>query len=338
MPYTKVIIEKYGGPEVLKVVEEAALPEPGPGEVRIKVLRTGAAFTDVMIRKGLYPGLKQRPPFTPGYDIIGLVDTVTDPECPFKTGDRVAQLTVTGGYSQYICLPWKDLVAVPPGIDPDKASVLILPYVTAYQMLNWLAQVNKNDTILVHGGGGAVGSALLDIGRILGLKMFATAGRSNCRWIKKAGAAAIDYHRDDFEAVIRKFTEHGVAAAFDAVGYENFKKSFRCLKPGGTLVAYGFLESVTGNVSRADILKGFLGVRLWHLLPNRKRSYFYSIGGFRKKRPELFPQDLTILFHLLKADKIHPRIDSVVPLTEAAAAHRKIERGEAKGKIVLKCD
>jgi NADPH:quinone reductase-like Zn-dependent oxidoreductase len=338
MKYTRVIIERYGGPEVLKVITGERLPEPKAHEVRIKVLRTGAAFTDVMIRQGQYPAIKTKPPFALGYDIIGTIDKKGSEECPFKAGDLVVDLTVIGGYSQYICRPYKSLVAVPAGIDIDKAAALILPYVTAYQMLNWLARVNTGDTILVHGGGGAVGTALLDIGKILGLRMFATASTGKHRLIRRFGAFPIDYRTQDFEEIIQKSTGSGAAAVFDAIGYENFKKSFRCLKPGGTLVAYGFLNMVLGRAAKSDALKGLSGVKLWNLWPNRKRSYFYSIGAFRKKRPELFQQDLTILLHLLKENKIHPRLDGVMPLTEAAAAHQKIEGGEVSGKIVLKCN
>ena len=105
MSYKKVVITKYGGPDVLRVVEEHELPKPQKGEVRIKTLTTSACFTDTMIRKGIYYGVKQKPPFSPGYDIVGVVDELGEGVTHLKVGQRVAELTVTGAYSEYLCIP-----------------------------------------------------------------------------------------------------------------------------------------------------------------------------------------------------------------------------------------
>jgi NADPH2:quinone reductase len=161
MSYKRVIITGFGGPEVLKIIEEPKLPEPKPDEVRIKVLATSAAFTDVMIRKGKYPDVKDKPPFSPGYDVVGVVDKVGDSATRFKVGQRVADLTVIGAYSEYLCLPESRLTLVPDSLDPAEAVSLILSYVTAYQMLHRVAKVKGSQRILVHGAGGAVGTAML---------------------------------------------------------------------------------------------------------------------------------------------------------------------------------
>ena len=113
MSYKRVIIKEFGGPEVLKVIDESTLPEPKFGEVRIKVLVTSAAFTDTMIRKGQYPDVKKKPPFSPGYDMIGLVDKLGEGVTKFIIGQKVADLTVIGAYSEYICLPESRLTLVP---------------------------------------------------------------------------------------------------------------------------------------------------------------------------------------------------------------------------------
>jgi NADPH:quinone reductase-like Zn-dependent oxidoreductase len=118
MSYKRVVITEFGGPEVLKMIEEATLPEPQPGEVRIKVLVTSAAFTDVWIRKGTYPDVKETPPFSPGYDMVGVVDKLGEGVTGFQIGQRVADLTVIGAYSEYICLPAGLLTPVPEGLDP----------------------------------------------------------------------------------------------------------------------------------------------------------------------------------------------------------------------------
>src|SRR3989337_4117658 len=128
--YQRIVITEFGGPEVLKMIEEAELPEPKPGEVRVKVLVTSAAFTDVWIRKGTYPGVKEKPPFSPGYDMVGVVDKLGEGAIRFKVGQRVADLTVIGSYSEYVCLAESRLTPVPEGIDPAEAVSLVLSYVS----------------------------------------------------------------------------------------------------------------------------------------------------------------------------------------------------------------
>ncbi len=121
MSYQRVIITEFGFPQVLKVIEEVELPEPKLGEVRVKVLVTSATFTDVMIRKGKYPGIKQKPPFSPGYDLVGIVDKLGEGTNRLQVGQRVADLTVTGAYSEYVCLPENRLIPVPEDLDPAEA-------------------------------------------------------------------------------------------------------------------------------------------------------------------------------------------------------------------------
>lgn len=140
MSYKRVIFKEFGGPETLQLVEEKALPEPEAGEVRVKVLRTSANFTDTMIRKGKYPAVKDNPPFSPGYDMVGVVDQPGEDATEFRVGERVADMTVIGGYSEYICLPEKRLTRVPENVDPSEAVSLILSYMTAYQMLPLMKQ------------------------------------------------------------------------------------------------------------------------------------------------------------------------------------------------------
>ena len=215
MSYKRVIVTEFGGPEVLKVVEEAALPEPGPGEVRVKVLVTSACFTDTMIRKGKYIDLKEKPPFSPGYDVVGVVDKLGTGVTRLKVGQMVADLTVTGGYSQYICRPGSSLVPVPDGLDPAEAVSLVLSYVTAYQMLHRSAKVRRGQSILVHGAGGAVGTALLQLGQLLDLEMYGTASKPKHELVAGLGATPIDYRSEDFAERVRELTGDGVDAAAD---------------------------------------------------------------------------------------------------------------------------
>ena len=135
----------------IRSVEQRALPAKVLGEVRIKVLATVAAFTNVMIRKGKYPDVKERPPFSPGYDMIGVVDKLGERVIHSRVGQRVADLAVIGAYSEYICLPETRLTLVPKDLDLVEAVSLVLSYVTAYQMLHRIAKVKRGQRILVHG-------------------------------------------------------------------------------------------------------------------------------------------------------------------------------------------
>lgn len=332
MSYKRVIITEFGGPTVLKIVEEAALPEPLPGEVRVRVLATSAAFTDTMIRKGLYPDVKEKPPFSPGYDMVGVVDELGEGVTKVKVGQRVADLTVIGAYSEYICLPESRLVPVPDELDPAEAVSLVLSYVTAYQMLHRAAKIQQGQRILVHGAGGAVGTAMLQLGALFDLEMYGTESESKRELVASLGATPIDYKHEDFERILGK-TGDGVDAAFDPIGGENFKRSFRTLRPGGILVAYGFYGATVGQ--GGSIPLDFLRLQLWNLLPNGRSTTFYSIGSWRKKHAGWFYQDLIELFDLLAQGKIKPVISRRMPLAEAARAHELIEQAAVQGKTVL---
>ena len=333
MSYKRVIVTEFGGPEVLKVVEEAALPEPGPGEVRVKVLVTSACFTDTMIRKGKYINLKEKPPFSPGYDVVGVVDSLGAGVTNLKVGQMVADLTVSGAYSEYICRPESSLVPVPDGLDPAEAVSLVLSYVTAYQMLHRSAKVRRGQSILVHGAGGAVGTALLQLGQLLDLEMYGTASKPKHELVAGLGATPIDYRSEDFAERVRELTGDGVDAAFDAIGGDNFKRSFKSLKRGGTLVAYGFYNDALGKGGNVPL--EYMLVKLWDILPNGRSTSFYSIGSLRDKHADWFHADLTELFNLLAQGKIKPVIAERMGLAEAARAHELVERAAVRGKIVL---
>lgn len=333
MSYLRVVITEFGSPKVLKAIEEIQLPEPKSGEVRVKVLATSAAFTDVMIRRGKYPGIKQKPPFAPGYDLVGVIDKLGEATNRFEVGQRVADLTVTGAYSEYICLPESLLTPVPDALDSAEAVSLVLSYVTAYQMLHRIAKVKLGQRILIHGAGGAVGTAVIQLGTLLGLEIYGTASKSKHKLISGLGATPIDYQTQDFVERINALTSDGVDACFDPIGGNNLKRSFGVLRQSGILVSYGFYNAVMGK--GGSIPLDFLRLKLWNMLPNGRSTTFYSIAALRQKQPAWFSKDLTNLFDLLAQRKIKPIIDRRMPLSEARQAHELIENSKVWGKIVL---
>ena len=333
MGYKRVVITEFGGPEVLEIIEETKLPEPKSGEVRVKVLVTSAAFTDVLIRKGIYPDVKEKPPFSPGYDMVGVVDKLGEGVVRFKVGQRAADLTVIGAYSEYICLPESRLTPVPDGLDPAEAVSLVLSYVTAYQMLHRAAKVKLGQRILIHGAGGAVGTAMLQLGKLADLDMYGTVSKSKLELVKLLGATPIDYRSEDFVERILSLTGDGIDAVFDPIGGDNFKRSFSVLRQGGKLVAYGFYNSAMGR--GGSIPLDFVRLQLLNLWPNGRSTEFYSIGAMRHKQADWFSDDLTKLFDLLAQNKIKPIIAARMPLADARRAHDLIEKAEVQGKIVL---
>ena len=244
MPWQHIRIARFGGPEVLELAEEQTVPAPGPSEVRIKVLAAGTGFTDTFIRRGRYPDFKGPLPFTPGYDLVGVVETTGLGGTSPREGQLVADLCVVGGYAQYAIRPARFLVPVPNGVDPAEAVCIPLAYLTAFQMLTRCRHLPPSATILVIGASGTVGTALLDLARHLGLEAIGTCSAANAPVVERFGARAIDYHAGDFVVAVRRLTSRrkggaGVDAAFDAIGGAHFSRSFASLAKGACLSAMG---------------------------------------------------------------------------------------------------
>src|SRR5580704_7186584 len=227
MSWQHVRISRFGGPEVLELAEESTIPNPGPGEVRIKVLAAGTGFTDSFIRRGRYPDFKGPLPFTPGYELVGVVEKAGSGVAAPREGQIVADLSVVGGYAQYAIRPARLLVPVPDGIDPAEAVCMPLAYLTAFQMLTRYRNLSPGATVLVIGASGTVGTALLDLSRHLGLKAIGTCSAANLQVVERFGAMAIDYRAGDVVARVRRLTGDrpggaGVDAVFDAIGGAHF--------------------------------------------------------------------------------------------------------------------
>jgi NADPH:quinone reductase-like Zn-dependent oxidoreductase len=340
MPWQHLRISRFGGPEVLQLVEESAIPEPGPGEVRIRVLAAGTGFTDTMIRRGRYPDFKGPLPFTPGYEIVGVVEKTSAGVAAPRVGELVADLCVVGGYAQYAIRPARFLARVPDSIDPAEAVCIPLAYLTAFQMLTRCRDVPSGATILVVGASGTVGTALLDLARHLGLKAIGTCSAANRAVVERFGAAAIDYRTGDFVTSVRQQTPGGagVDIAFDAIGGAHFRRSFACLAPGGLLVGYGSQTMAVGHESLIAAGLGLARLKLWSaltLLFGGRRAVFYSITARRSSHPEEFKADMATLFELLRAGAIQPVVIELLPLAAASDVHVRIDRGGLGGKIVL---
>src|SRR5499427_2154423 len=335
-PRNRVVqVRRFGGPDGLEVVD-APLPMAGPGEVRVRVLASGLEYTDVLIRRHLYPQtMRLRPPFVMGYDVIGEIDQLGDGVSGFQLGDRVADMTVVGSNAAYRTLRADRLVRVAAGLDPAEAATLILSWMTAYQLLHRAARVQRGQRVLVQGAAGAVGQALLVLGRRAGLELWGTARGEHAALVRELGAIPIDYQREDFTRVL----PGGFDFVFDGVGEDNYRRSFAALKPGGLLCAYGYSAGVQAQRRLVATLTWITRVYLWRRLlswlPGGKRVSIFSINLMRARHPNWFQQDLAQLFGLLAAGTIHPRVTKRISFDEVADAHRRLEAGSLDGRLVL---
>lgn len=327
----RVEITRLGGPEVLQWIEDE-IPVPAAGEVRVKVLAAGVAYADLLMRKGLYPGAPKLP-FAPGYDIVGDIDAVGPGETGFQAGQRVAALTMIGGYSRFTIVPAAHLVPVPDGLDPAEAVSLVLNYVTAYQMIHRTAQMLAHQRLLVHSAAGGVGTAALQLGKIAGLVMYGTASKGKHPLLTEFGAVPIDYRGQHFSTRIRQLVPDGLDCVLDPIGGASWWKSYRCLRRGGNLVCYGVQAAVSQGKGAAGL--GFAALGLMKILPNGRKASWFNVKQLRDEKPEWFREDLSRLFQFLVTRQIQPVIAERLPLREAARANELLEKSQVSGKLVL---
>jgi NADPH:quinone reductase-like Zn-dependent oxidoreductase len=346
--YKRVVISRLGGPEVLEVREEE-LPEPGLGEVRVRILATGVSLPDLMMREGVHPEAP-RLPFTPGWDLVGVVDKLGVGASTLEPGQMVAALPITGGYAEFSCLPQEELVPVPAGLDPAEALVMVFNYVTAYQMMRRTARVKPGQRVLIHAAAGGIGTALLQLGGLVGLEMYGTASAAKGEMVSGLGATPIDYHNVDFVEAIRHLTGDGVDVVFDGICSTDYlRRSFKSLRHDGKVVAYGLTSALrSGRLAsgrrhrRLRRLQGLATIggtmAASYLVPGEKRITTYTIQWLKRLRPAWYREDLSALLELLRQGKIKPIIAERIPLDEVARAHELLGRGAVTGKIVLLCN
>jgi NADPH:quinone reductase-like Zn-dependent oxidoreductase len=329
-----------------------------PGEVCVRVLAAGVSFTDSQLRSGTYLGVP-KPPFTPGYELVGVIEELGAGCSRFKVGDRIGALTVWGADAERVCVREADAVAVPDDLDPAEVLSLLFIYMTAYQVLHRMAKVRPGETVLVHGAAGRVGTAELELGALAGARLYGTAAAHDRAAVERLGAVAIDYEREDFVARMRELPGHGADVVLDSLGGPLSLRSFRALRSGGRLVVFGAYSTlVNGHKSSrkwAEWYACMASLWLWSMLSPHRRACAYRIqklydgpqvlpvGLGRRARPvggapryrDWYREDFATLVELLRADKIHPVVAQRLPLTEARRAHEMLESSASIGSLVL---
>jgi NADPH2:quinone reductase len=310
--------------------------------VRVKVLAAGVGLPDVLAREGVHPETP-RVPYTPGWDLVGIVDQPGNSASGFEPGQTVAAMPIHGCYAQYVCSARK-LVPVPAGLDAAQAVAVVLNYITAYQMLHRSAKAQSGQRMLIHGAAGGVGSAMLQLAKLAGVEMYGTCSAEGTAAVRNQGGIPIDYKNTDFVKQIHRVTGDGVDAVFDGIGGDNLWRSRDAVREGGRVVAYGFQSKMRGgrmtyqssgrHPFRESAGLGRLIVRNW-FKPGRKSMVPYSIQWLMRFKPAWFRHDLLALLDLLKQGRIEPLIAQRLPLEEARRAHEMLGAGAVIGKIVL---
>jgi NADPH2:quinone reductase len=331
-PRNRVVqVSRFGDHERLEVID-APMPTAGRGEVRVRVLASSLNYTEVLIRRHLYPQtMRLRPPFVMGYDVVGEIDQLGEGVHDLRIGDRVADMTVVGSNADYRTLRANDVARVPIDVDAAEAATLILSWTTAYQLLHRAAQAQRGQRVLVHGAAGAVGQALLVLGRLAGLELWGTVRGEHMALVRELGATPIDYQHEDFTRVV----PGGFDVIVDGIGEDGYRRSYAALKPRGLLCAIGFSASVRAQRRMFPIVMEIARLYLWRLLPGGKRARFYSVNAMRARHPIWFKEDLEQLFGLLATGAIRPRVAERISFDEVAEAHRRLEAGGLEGKLVL---
>jgi NADPH2:quinone reductase len=315
-------IHELGEAEALRY-DDVPLPEPGPGEARVKLGAAGLNFIDIYHRKGLYPG---KLPFTPGLEGAGVVDAVGADVTGLKQGERVAYTGQLGSYAEYVNVPAARLVSVPDGVKTETAAGMMLQGLTAHYLSGTTYPLQPGDSALVHAAAGGVGLLLVQMAKRRGAYVIGTVStEEKAELARQAGAdKVILYTQADFEAETKRLTDgKGVNVVYESVGKDTFDQSLNCLKLRGYLVLYG---QSSGAVPALDpqILnsKGSLFLT--------RPSLFHYIG----ERQQLLA-GVKDLFTWIAAGELDVRIDQKFPLAQAAEAHRYMEGRKTKGKVLL---
>ncbi len=336
----QVQIPRYGGPEVLSIVE-AEDPEPGPGEVRIAVRAAGINFADILARMGMY---KDAPPLPAvmGYEVAGVIDAVGQGVEDHRLGQRVLAMPQFGGQSTMVVVGQQEAVELPAGMSFEQGATLPVVYLTAYHMLYYLGNLHQGERVLIHSAGGGVGLAAIQLARLRGAEIFGTASAAKHPRLTELGVDhCIDYRDQDFEQEVRRITDGaGVHVALDAVGASSFGKSYRCLAKNGRLFCFG-ISSLSPGKKRSLLAaaSGLVQFPIFHpikLMMENKGVFGVNLGQLWDEA-EVMRGQLSSLLELFGGGQITPTVDRAFPLEQAAEAHQYIQDRKNFGKVVLTC-
>ena len=333
-----VILTKYGAPEVLKV-KEFENPEPLDNQVRIKVHYAGINFAEIMARMKLYPG-GPKPGSVLGGEVSGIIDKIGKNVKELNIGEKVMGLSLSGSYSSHVCIDKNSIIPLPKNFKLDEAAAFPVTYITAYMMIFDLGNLQEGDTFLIHGAGGGVGTAAIQLAKTKNIKIIGTSSAWKHTKISEMGVdKCIDYNTEDTEKEIMDYTNgKGVDLVIDPIGANNWKLSYRVLAKMGKLIIYGDQNFVKG-----DKLKPLVAIKEMYSMPkyrpvdlmaNNKTVMGYHLGRFKGHEWKV-QRSIKNLVKLINDNDLHPIIDRKFSYKDAPKAHRYIQNRKNFGKVLL---
>lgn len=338
-----VVVRRYGAPEVFEL-QQAPDPQPKQGEALIRVKAIGVNFADLMQRMGMYPGTP-KPPFIPGMEIAGVVEKAADAGGEshgenLRAGNAVVAVTGFYAYAEWVSVPAASVYRLPAGMGFNDGAAIPANYLTAYEAIVTMGNMQPGQRILILGAAGGVGTAAVQIARAKGLFVFGTAGPAKQEYLRKIGVQhAIDYEKADFAEVIGKYAPGGVEMVMDPIGGKSWQKSYECLAPTGRLVAFGFSAAAgpDGKMDRLRGAKALMQTPKFNPLDLMKKGA--AVIGLNLNQSRLrgdhLHGEMAEIFRMYTAGKIKPMISKTFPLEQAAAAHRYMQERKNLGKVIL---
>ena len=318
-----------GGPEVLRLEQDVPVPQPGPGEILLKVAYAGVNRPDCIQRAGNYPAPPGASPIL-GLEAAGEIVAVGEGVDPVRPGEHVCALTPGGAYAQYCAVPAGHTLPVPDAITLAEAAALPETLFTVWHNVFQRGMARDGETLLVHGGTSGIGTMAIMLGKAFGLKVIVTAGsEEKCEAARRVGADhAIDYKTTDFVEAIGNITGgEGVDLVLDMVSGDYVARNLKCLKPGGRHVTIAVLGGMKAEINMALVMSKRLVLTGSTLRP-RSDAFKAALGSEIAREA----------WSLVEEGAVRPVMDEIFPLAEAAAAHTRMEAGDHIGKIVLAVD
>jgi synaptic vesicle membrane protein VAT-1 len=334
----EIVITRHGAPEVMEE-RERPTPEPGPGEVRIRVKAAGVNFADILARMGLYPDAPP-PPFVAGYEVSGYVDAVGPGPMRHELGSHVLAVTRFGGYADHAIVPSDFVWAVPSNLSHNEAAAIPIAYLTAIVALYRMANLKAGETALVHGAGGGVGIAAIQLARLRRSAVIGTASPAKHSALRSLGVDhVIDYRNGDVEAEVARLTAgRGVDVVLDARGGEHLAQSYRVLAPLGRLVVLGSQALVVGRERDEERVQSFLQQRPFFdpmdLMNSNKGVFGLNLAHLWRER-RFAAASMEALLTDFAAGRLRAVVSKVFPIARAADAHAFLQDRGNVGKVVL---
>tara|TARA_B100000401_G_scaffold136625_1_gene90544 strand:+ start:182 stop:1195 length:1014 start_codon:yes stop_codon:yes gene_type:complete len=330
----RIVYTKRGGLEAIEIIDEKS-PEPGNNEVMIEVHRAGINFADLMMRQGLY-GAAPDFPFTPGYEVSGVIRAIGPDVERHNVGDRVVALTGFGGYAEQVVVSEERAWTLPDNVSFDAAAAMPVTYLTAHHMLVHLGNFREGDSVLVHHAAGGVGTATAQIVKALkGGRIYGTASAEKSDFVEEMGMIHIARGEDFVQRI--KGESDGVHHALDPVGGKHVMESYKALRNGGRLYVFGASSAVKGPKRSL-----WTAIKMWRTTPrfdpirmmnSNKSVYGVHMGMWKDE--EIAREQMVALASMLEKGQIDPVIDSVYRFEDVAKAQQHIHNRGNRGKVLL---